>query len=361
MLIAQIVPRLKPSIDGIGHYSLLLAKQLRKDHQIETKFIVGDSNWNGEPDIDGFEVKKLEKPLTNNLVDSLSDVNIALLQYIGYGFAKRGCPNWLVRGLGSWKNQNSNNKLITMFHELWAWGPPWTSSFWCHAIQKRITARLAQLSSHCLSSREKNVEIIQSLGSGQHQHISTVPIFSTIGEPQKILPLTERDKRLIVFGSATRRAAVYQNSTDLLGQISKKLEIREILDIGPELNVKPTLQGLTPITTLGQRSETEIVSLLQTSLAGVLDYPTALLAKSSIFAAYCAHGLIPVVTDNETSRSSTANEHDGLKAGQHYWFEPKEVDFESGQLLAARAHDWYQAHNIETAAKIYAELVCNNF
>ena len=39
------VPRLPPAIDGVGDYALNLARQLRKDFNIQTHFIVGNSTW----------------------------------------------------------------------------------------------------------------------------------------------------------------------------------------------------------------------------------------------------------------------------------------------------------------------------
>ncbi len=41
--VIAIVPRLPPAIDGVGDYALNLARQLRKDFNIHTHFIVGNS------------------------------------------------------------------------------------------------------------------------------------------------------------------------------------------------------------------------------------------------------------------------------------------------------------------------------
>ncbi|MFZ4728709.1 MAG: glycosyltransferase family 1 protein, partial [Pseudanabaena sp.] len=67
-----------------------------------------------------------------------------LLHYVGYGYAKRGCPVWLVDGIQRWKNLYPDRLLVTMFHELHASGtPPWTSSFWLSPLQKNLVTRLA--------------------------------------------------------------------------------------------------------------------------------------------------------------------------------------------------------------------------
>jgi hypothetical protein len=52
--IYQIVPRLPPLIDGVGDYSLQLARTLRENHNIDSKFIIGDPSWLGPTELEGF-------------------------------------------------------------------------------------------------------------------------------------------------------------------------------------------------------------------------------------------------------------------------------------------------------------------
>src|SRR5437879_828476 len=145
MEILQIVPRLPPTISGVGDYSFLLAQELRRAHDIETRFIVSDPSWedsteraeNGnrkvESELDGFPVYRLQRRSADQLLFVLSAAGMAptvLLHYVGYGYEKRGCPFWLVNGLEAWRKAQSSRRLVTMFHELFASGPPWRSSFW---------------------------------------------------------------------------------------------------------------------------------------------------------------------------------------------------------------------------------------
>ncbi|MHC5830485.1 MAG: glycosyltransferase family 1 protein, partial [Nostoc sp.] len=57
--ITSIVPRLPPAIDGVGDYALNLARQLRKDFNIQTHFIVGNPTWTGAAEIEGFPVSQI--------------------------------------------------------------------------------------------------------------------------------------------------------------------------------------------------------------------------------------------------------------------------------------------------------------
>ena len=105
MEIAQIVPRLPPAVGGLADFALLIAKQLRVDHNIDSRFIVGDPGWRGLNDIDGFLVRAVTNRTTRGLFQALGNVSPVLLHYVGYGYAKRGCPFWLIDGLERWRTK----------------------------------------------------------------------------------------------------------------------------------------------------------------------------------------------------------------------------------------------------------------
>src|SRR4028118_469245 len=98
--IISIVPRLPPAVDGLGDYALHLARQLRQDFGLVTDFIVADPNWTEGASVDGFIVKLMAArsiaALLNVLPTEMQSSTTVLLHYVGYGYAKRGCPVWLV-------------------------------------------------------------------------------------------------------------------------------------------------------------------------------------------------------------------------------------------------------------------------
>ena len=53
--VISILPRLPPSIDSVGDYALNLARQLRKDFNIQTYFIVGNPQCHGAEEVEGFK------------------------------------------------------------------------------------------------------------------------------------------------------------------------------------------------------------------------------------------------------------------------------------------------------------------
>lgn len=366
--VISIVPRLPPSIDGLGDYAFNLALQLRQDFSIQTHFVVGDPSWEGNTTIEEFAVSRVEKRTANALLalllkildnseshQCLVDVPV-LLHYVGYGYAKRGCPVWLVEGLEKWQRLSSQQLLITMFHEIYASGPPWTSGFWLSALQRKLAARLSKLSHQCLSSKQLYVERISVLSHGKHPQVPFLPVFSNVGEPDELpLSLSERQPRLVVFGGVVNRLRAYQESQQILAHCCDVLDIQEILDIGVNDSNIPVAIGKVPIVKIGEQPASQISDLLRNSLVGFSNYNPYFLAKSGIFAAYCAHRILPI---NATGTDSLV---DGLLPGNHYWTpsiaKDEVVDQLNLQSIADAAYDWYCCHNLPTQSQIYADII----
>jgi hypothetical protein len=353
--ITAIVPRLPPAVDGLGDYGLNLARQLRQDFGLVTDFVVGDSDWIGGTSIEGFAVKQVVVQSAPALLDLLLSEShfsaTVLLHYVGYGYAKRGCPVWLVEALERWREVTIQRYLVTMFHEIYAFGPVWTSQFWTSPLQRNLAARLAVLSDQCFTSKQSYAERLAQLSQGKHDKIPALPVFSTIGEPENIAPLTERPRRLVLFGGRGPRSRVYERSRLALERTCSELEIEEIVDIGPSLGFEIGAVNGTSVTCLGVKTAQEISSLLSSSVAGFFDYSTEYLAKSTIFAAYCAHGVIPVGVFYEGLNV------DGLEAGKHYWLADRHqgsMNLLGGQVVADNAHAWYQAHQLSVQARTFA-------
>ncbi len=354
--ITAIVPRLPPAIDGVGDYGLHLAKQMRQDFGIDTNFLVADPNWCGQSVVEGFAVQQMQEQSSQALLQLLStkeskesSVQPVLLHYVGYGYAKRGCPRWLVKGLEHWRQTATCQRLVTMFHELHAFGPFWTSQFWTSPLQRNLVARLARCSDRCLTNRQGYAEIIARFSQGKHSQIPVLPVFSNVGEPQNPPPLSQRPRRLVVFGSRGPRSRVYQQSR-ALQRTCRELEIEEILDIGPALDfaIEP-INGI-PVKSLGVRSHHQIHDLLSSAVAGFFNYHTEFLAKSTIFAAYCAHRLLPVGVCYK-------GDLDGLQAGEHYWLGDayeQTINLRTAQIIADNAYAWYQKHQLSVQARTFA-------
>ena len=350
--ILSIVPRLPPAIDGVGDYAFRLAQQLYQDHQISTRFIVGDPDWSGEIDSPGISVVNVSDRSASSLVSLLTEhqraSSIVLLHFSGYGYAQKSCCFWLVEGLERWRRSTPKARLVTMFHEIYsAFGVPWKHHFWVSPIQRVLAARLIKISDRCLTNTELHAEMLQGLSYGRAQQIPTLPVFSNMGEVQDLLPLSERKKQLVIFGQAGSRMQAYRESLPAIDRVCQSLEIEQILDIGQPTGIGLRAVGEVPLIEMGRRSSTEISQILQTSIAGFLNYDPTRLAKSGVFAAYCAHGLLPVSADDGDDR-------DQITAGQHYWVPSGSCDRTALQTIADQAYLWYQSHSLSAQATCFA-------
>lgn len=357
--IVAIAPRLHPIVDGVGDYALRLAHQLRQDFQITTHFIVGDPKWNGATEIEGFPVHQVPVRSSKNLLAVLNTIHpfptTILLHYVGHGYMKRGgSPIWLIQALKTWKANTANAQLVTMFHETYAVGQSLRDSdFWFSWLQKKLLTQIVRLSDRGLTSCQQYAATLSNLSNGRHVQIPILPIISNVGESDRPVLLTERQKRLIIFGRPASRIRAYKESWDMIKRICQHLSIEEIWDVGPSTELNFSSIAEIPIIEVGQRSSSDISKILSTSMAGFLNYDVSRLPKSGIFAAYCAYGMLPV-----------AHQHDsvsieGINAGTHYWSptQPKEFDasLKNLQVIADNAYAWYQAHSLPVQAKIFAQ------
>jgi hypothetical protein len=363
----QIVPRLPPDIDGVGDYALNLARHLQLKFGIDTHFLIGDPNWTGANNLEGFNVAKVSSRSATSLETQLSQFSPeypVLLHYAGYGYAERGCPAWLIAGLKRWKHQCKYSHLVTMFHETSASGPIWTSAFWLSTLQVKLLKQIVRLSDRILTSKQLYAEILQGVVNQQKSSqddgkvtIPALPVFSNVGEPKVILPLYKRDDTIVVFGGVTIRSRVYRHHGEELLRICDQLNIKKIIDIGPNTDLQTSNIGNIKIEVLGSRPALEVSHVLSSAFAGLIDYPINFLGKSTVFASYCAHGLLPVVVGGKDVDA------DGLVMQKHYWF-PNSTslspNMNTAQEIASNAYRWYQTHNLEIQAEQFVRsLFCN--
>ncbi|OPF20323.1 hypothetical protein B1L04_02690 [Microcystis aeruginosa KW] len=175
-----------------------------------------------------------------------------------------------------------------------------------------------------------------------------------MGEPQCILPLKERPPYLIVFGSKHNRPLVYTKFSKNLLKACRALGIERIYDVGYPCDLSTTegqFKGIE-IIPMGFQPHQVVSELMLTSRGGFLDYSRFPrdLGKSTVFAAYAAHGLVPVLTDYNPS------EADGVENNKHYLVADENLsslDLTQLQQVADNAHRWYQDHNLIKVAKFY--------
>ncbi len=97
----------------------------------------------------------------------------------------------------------------------------------------------------------------------------------------------------------------------------------------------------------------QVSQILRQSIAGIFDYAAHLWSKSGIFAAYCAHGLVPVCM-SPASGDTGITKNMYLLAGDNHF---------NGDLsrriasIAGEANRWYRNHSRSISAERMAALL----
>jgi hypothetical protein len=358
MNVISIVPRLPPAVDGVGDYAVRLAQEARKKLNLDTLLIAAGPLAKSNPSVEGFNTTSLTELTADDFLSCLSSLTsdshqkpLVLIHYTFYGYSRFGCPYWLLNGLKQWKKLFPSAKVTIMFHEIHniVKMKPWKHGFWTPIVQKRIASELVELADQCITSNAKYAAILSGI-SGRRD-IEILPVFSTIAEPIVVTDFTERKNQIVVFGQ-TRRREAYKSSWEHISKVCEILNIEEIIDIGPELDISIPSYIHIPIRQMGQLDVHSISTILCNAQVGFINYSDESLVKSSVFATYCSHGMLPIC------HKASTMDGDNLVSGVNYInTDFTQIDFEilnKATSISRHAYEWYQRHKIETQiAKIH--------
>lgn len=347
MNIIQITPKLPPAIDGIGDYALELAEGLSKSYGISTHFLTLKQQTHHQQ-TSHFAASEIPAQTCQAFLESLpKDIDKIILHYSDFPYdQKYASPSWLLKGLTSAKQQRKI-KLILMFHEF-PFAPTLSKKLYLFPFQSRVAWQLAEIADVVFTN---NSVFKNALEKRLRHPVFSIPVFSNVGEPLVVPPLEQRIRRLLVFGTPARRARIYQKSFDFLVKVCQTLQIEEIYDLGDSLTLNVEIDRVR-LVEMGRLSAAKISELMLNSLAGIAySNDNKKLAKSGVFASYCAHGLVPIITCGESAVA------DGIIANQHFFFpegEQKNVEIDEIQVIGDHARAWYNTHNKAKTVEMFA-------
>lgn len=340
----QIVPKVPGGIDGVGDYALTIAKKLRDEFGCNTVFAT--LNTASATNAVGFEVLSLDRLLD----DSRRKYDHVLLHYVNYGFQKRGVPFRLLSILRALRCQH-HGKLLTIFHELYASGPLWTSAFWLQPFQIHLAKSVGRLSDACIVSSDNFLSELKRMVPNAHVELHPVP--SGLGEPS-LSPdqIADRDPHCwTIIGGTGLAERSLRSFRQLLPRIPDSVAPRKLFVLGGEDN--PVTRSL--LVDLAVESDyrprvaaPDASEILKTCSFGWFNYfhrpdvETSVILKSSAFASACAHGVIPVFPHRGSAVS-----HDGDRLPGPFFVEPDRCEIPGVQdraKIAADIYSWYQRH-----------------
>ena len=361
--VLQIVPHLPGTFDGVGDYALNLARALSTDHGITTTFLVaGETSVTSK---DGYAViAGLRRDASAELARKCRHV---ILHYVNYGYQARGVP-FSLRSFAKQMRSQLRGRWVTMFHELYASGPPWKSAFWLRPLQVGIARDIIDASTACVVSNTPIEEAIHAYDASKKVFLA--PVMSNFGEPEIADFDAASAKRWAICGGT----ALIARSLQLFEQLHQLIPdafAPEHLDVvgGREENsIRPALDRLSrsrPGLSCHYHPEVsaEFASeVLRRSSFGWIDYFGAgkiwpgMILKSTAFAAFGAHRIVPILSHRE---GPIAVKGEALPGP--YYITPEAINFPAPDQLREtqqKIYSWYHAHAASRQlARVYAEAL----
>jgi glycosyltransferase involved in cell wall biosynthesis len=229
--VTHIVPLFAPVIDGVGDYALNLARTLRVNHEIDSRFVVCDPTWKGPARFDDFGIRGPEPFGDRGLNQALRDASQVILHYVGYAYHPKGIPRWLIETLAEWKRNDPGVTLITVFHEIWSAGPPWKSVFFLQPTQRKLVAQLLDLSRHSFVSTRAAFEKLNAMAKSR---VTLLPVSANILSTREPTPHPRGSElyQPLIFGQPWTRALAVKKHAELLRALQSQRLLERVLVMG---------------------------------------------------------------------------------------------------------------------------------
>ena len=322
MKIIFICSSLEPGKDGVGDYTRLLAAELiRQGHltaiiALHDKFVKDNAAISGEQPqgkisvpvlrLSSEAVWKNKTALANEYINTWNP-DVISLQYVPYGFHKKGLPFQLARYLPS---LGRNRKWHIMFHELWQ-GEGKASSFkekLIGFVQKRIVSQLM----NGLQAKQSftNSLFFRTCLLNEKIESRLAPVFSNLASStiandvllKKLpFPIQQSRSEYIVscfFGSVRHHSELLRHILQLSSLVNATGKKLFITHLGKGCLHSEILEGLTKhgigFSILGEQNEYDITGFFAGIDLGLSTYPKVLFEKSGSIAAMLNNRL-PVI------------------------------------------------------------------
>lgn len=357
MKILQILPRVPPALCGIGDYTWGIARRLREEHGIASSFLSAGTGWTqpqGETEFPVFRLAQLTaQALTNFMAARTGEHDAVVLHMSPYGYQKRGVPLWLAAGWRRIAAMKAAPCMITMFHELYASGPPTSSAFWSQPLQKWVLRVVARASDGLRTNREAYADWLRSqTGRG----VVALPVFSNFGEPPVLPSWENREPAMAVFAWGIHSGESLDTVVSKAAACARRFNLKRMHLIGCKQPVDEAGLGLE-VVRHGFMESSAVSTLLSSCRMAYSAYSPEHFGKSTLMAAFAAHGLAVIVQGRQTSLP------DGLSDGINVLNEsslsvgasaPAVSQFE---ILGTALRRWYDQHSLQRNAESYATQI----
>lgn len=309
--LTHILPCLPPTLSGVGDYCVKLWKYW-PESQPSWSFLVTEGALASQKQWPKVRIVEFEKS-TTGLISSLEaiDAQTVVLHYAGYGFHPKGCPIYLPKALKEWKAVNTSRRVVIMFHELYATGAIWSSSFWVKPLAQKIIRDLILLADLWLTNCSRYRSKLIHNSAANPRKGALIPIGANILPVEAVnfdrpWPLFTGDKlKVIIFGLAKTRLWTLNVHAKLLRSLCERGWVERITLAGSSgLDVKATREMAQRRAYIGHAhlwheafdlTASQASQLLATQDLGLVSNEPDVLTKSGVFAALSVHGVLSLL------------------------------------------------------------------
>ena len=265
-----------------------------------------------------------------------------LLEYTPLAYSRIGFSWLLLTQLLRWRLNGC--RVITYFHEL-----PFPNG---RGLKKQIAVYLQQIycsllaaaSSHSLVNQLQGWRWLQLLCGGHR--LSFLPTCSNVGESDSVATPANRPLQVVVFGSPGKRRHAHTLVASLGGYRRLFGPQVQVVDIGEPLDL--ALELVSEVNILGPLSSEEVQGHLLASRFGFFYAEPNQFSKSGVYAAYCAHGVIPIMAHSASGKPSCYLTPEDITTSSYRFLNPEVVWTSSRQ--------WYQQFSVSASAKQIYQL-----
>lgn len=349
--ILHIIPKLSTEARSVSSYAFHIAKKLWQDYQIASHFLVCQRS-DGDPLTEGdFPVFILPQKTSRSFAEQIpARISHILVHYSGASYAKgkMDAPFWLQEGL-QMVVRSRQLPVFLLFHDLPS--ADLNQMKWVNPIGGMVAYRIAKQADVAIAF---NVRLQAILGKWLQRDVRCIPQSAYMRELRFVPSLCDRYQRAVVMGSHSHLHR-YERKWETVVEACQHLDIDEIYDIAPTLQVQVATAPNFDWMDTGKMLPGDVAYVLLNSRVGFFSHRTATnLEDSEIFAAYCAHGLLPIGLDGVPDAIGS------LQLGTHYLQIPVPLAYTSEeklQAIADRAHQWYRDHRWYQHARFFASLI----
>jgi hypothetical protein len=293
----------------------------------------------------GAQLSLIGEPITISqwhLLDTSNRGTPILLEFTPLAYSRLGLSLPLLLQVVRWRLNGC--RVITYFHELpFSNGRQWKRKF-AATLQRGYCVLLAAASSSSVQNQETGSRWLKLLCGADR--LSFLPTCSNVGESTDPPSPEIRPLQVVVFGSPGKRRHAHALVASQGGYRRLFGANVSVIDIGEPMQLPQEL--VSEVSALGPLPVAEIQKHLLSSRFGFFYSEPDQFSKSGVFAAYCAHGVVPIIAHSAPDQPAHYLTPADITSGSKRFVNPNAV-WQS-------CRTWHQQFSASAGAKLIYNL-----